>query len=409
MNLFQIVFLDVVLLIFPLLIYLVYLSTNKNITDKSKKIYLSLTLITSFFMLYNYGIDEPKLIPVLVLNSIVIFSYLEDKYILANIISIAIISIYGIFFNNILFLLIGYVLTSIIYLIKKYIKTNNMIFVESSIVINSLVYYIWIYRYNNEFFNLERIILIIVCYFFIVNIFCFMYEMGKKILQTHLTYKELQQEKQIRLSLFKITHEIKNPIAVCKGYLDMINVNDTKQVERYVPILKSEIERLLSLLQDFLLINKDNLDLDIMDFNMLVEDTIDKLNPLLNDNNINLDLDIVDDEIFVNGDYNRLSQVLINIIKNSIEAIPENSKGKIIISTKIKNNKYCLSIKDNGIGMDKEVLDNIKKPFFTTKKRGSGLGVSLIYEIVEAHNGKIEYDSVYGKGTTVTLELPLYQ
>ena len=66
-----------------------------------------------------------------------------------------------------------------------------------------------------------------------------MYETGKKILETHLTYKELQQEKQIRLSLFKITHEIKNPIAVCKGYLDMINVKDTDQVERYVPIIKN--------------------------------------------------------------------------------------------------------------------------------------------------------------------------
>ena len=69
----------------------------------------------------------------------------------------------------------------------------------------------------------------------------------------------------------------------------MINVKDDKQVERYVPILKSEINRLLALLQDFLLINKSNLDLDIMDMNMLVEETIDKLKPLLNDNNITIE------------------------------------------------------------------------------------------------------------------------
>ena len=152
-----------------------------------------------------------------------------------------------------------------------------------------------------------------------------------------MTLKELEEEKQIRLSLFKITHEIKNPIAVCKGYLDMLNVKDSKQVERYVPILKSEINRLLSLLQDFLLINKSNLDLDIMDMNMLIEETIEKLNPLLEENNIKLDLNLIDDEIYINGDYNRLSQVLINIIKNSIEAIPEEHKGKINITTKIKD------------------------------------------------------------------------
>jgi len=409
MNLFQIIFLDVVLLIFPILVYLIYLTTNKNITNKTKKMYLSLVFITSFFMLYNYGIDDPKLIPVLALNSIIIFSYLEDRYVLANVFSLFILFLYSTTFNYILFLLVGYILISILYLIKKYRKINNFIFVELSIVINSVVYYIWIYKYNHEFFNNEKILLIIACYFFIVNIICFMYETGKKILQTHLTYKELQQEKQIRLSLFKITHEIKNPIAVCKCYLDMINVKDADQVERYVPIIKSEIERLLSLLQDFLLINRNNLDLDIMDFNMLVEDTIDKLSPLLSDNNINLNLNIVDDEIFINGDYNRLSQVLINIIKNSIEAIPENSKGKISISTEIKDNNYYLVVEDNGIGMDKEVLTNIKKPFFTTKKRGSGLGVSLIYEIVEAHNGKIEYTSEYGKGTKVMIRLPIYE
>lgn len=409
MNLFQIIFLDVVLLIFPILVYLLYLTTNKNITNKSKKLYLSLVLITSFFMLYNYGVDTPRLLPVLVLNSIVILSYLEDRYIIANILSILIIFIYSNFFNYTFILFTIYILISLLYLIRKKIKLNNLLFVNLSIIISSIVYFIWVYKYNNEFFNIEMLKSIIVCYFFIVNIICLMYETGKKILETHLTYKELQQEKQIRLSLFKITHEIKNPIAVCKGYLDMINVKDTNQVERYVPIIKSEIERLLSLLQDFLLINKSNLDLDIMDFNMLIEDTIHKLDPLLKDNNINLNLNIIDDEIFINGDYNRLSQVLINIIKNSIEAIPDEHKGKINITTKIKDKKYYLTVEDNGVGMNKEVLTNIKKPFYTTKKRGSGLGVSLIYEIVEAHNGKIEYSSEYGKGTKVTIQLPIYE
>ena len=120
-----------------------------------------------------------------------------------------------------------------------------------------------------------------------------------------------------------------------------------------------------------------------------------------------MDLNLVDDEIFINGDYNRLSQVLINIIKNSIESI--NNDGKITINSKLKNNKYYLTINDNGCGMDSEVLEKIKEPFFTTKKRGSGLGVSLIYEIIEAHNAKINYESTYGKGTKVNLIFSMYQ
>ena len=104
MNLFQIIFLDVILLVFPILVYLIYLSTSKNITKESKKMYLSLVIISSFFLVYNYGIGTSKLIPLLVLNSIVIFSYLEDKYVLANIINILILCIYAPYFINILFL-----------------------------------------------------------------------------------------------------------------------------------------------------------------------------------------------------------------------------------------------------------------------------------------------------------------
>ena len=222
-----------------------------------------------------------------------------------------------------------------------------------------------------------------------------------------MTYKELQKEKQIRLSLFKITHEIKNPIAVCKGYLDMLDVRNKEQVTKYIPIIKSEIERLLILLQDFLLINKCNMDLDIMDINMLVEDTLDKMNLLLKEKNIKVNTNLIDDEVYINGDYNRLSQVMINIIKNSIEAIKYDS-GIINIKESIKNNEYYLTIEDNGEGMTKEVLSKMKEPFFTTKTRGSGLGISLIYEIVEAHGGSVNYISSYGKGTKVILKFPIY-
>ena len=409
MNLFQMLFLDVVLLLFPILVYLIYLSTNRFIADKSKRNYLRLALVTSFFMLYDYGIANAQLVPILIISSIVLIAYLEDLYIFANIFLIFITIIYSFTFNNTIFLLIGYIFCGLLYILKKRNKIKNNIFIEFSIVINSIVYYLWIYIYNPEYFNKVFLTYTVVCYFFIINIICLMYEIGKKILETHMDYKELLEEKQIRLSLFKITHEIKNPIAVCKGYLDMLNTNDKEQTQRYIPIIKSEIERLLTLLQDFLLINKTNLDLDIMDFNMLIEDTLKKLSPLLKENNINLKLDIIDDEIFVNGDYNRLSQVLINIIKNSIEAIPEDTKGEINIHTKIKNNNYFVYIEDNGIGMNREVLSKMKEPFFTTKKRGSGLGVSLIYEIIEAHNGKINYSSEYGKGTCVSIQIPIYE
>ena len=407
MNLFQIVLLDVILLVFPILVYLIYLSTNKNIKPRNKKIYSSLMLISSFFLVLKYGINEPKVVPILVLNTVVLIAYIEDKWILANALGLCILIIHRNYVNYIYFLIILYIILGLLYLVKKYNKLNNIVFLEAFILLSSLVYLLWLNIFNSYLYQMNEIILSISAYFFILNILYLMYEIGRSIMSTHTTFKELQQEKQIRLSLFKITHEIKNPIAVCKGYLDMINVRDQRQVERYIPIIKSEIERLLSILEDFLLINKSNLNKDIMDINMLLEDTLDKVKPLLKEKNIDVNMDTSEDEVFINGDYNRLSQVLINLIKNSIESISDN--GLITFTSKISNHKYNLVICDNGCGMTEDVLDKIKDPFFTTKKRGSGLGVALIYEIIEAHNGSINYESEYNVGTKVTITLPLYE
>ena len=222
---------------------------------------------------------------------------------------------------------------------------------------------------------------------------------GNKVLKVHMNYKELKKEDQIHLSLFKITHEIKNPIAVCKGYLDMMNINDKDQVKRFIPIIKSEIERLLVILEDFLNINRQNTNMDIMDINMLLEDVVDKLK--LSSKNIKINTNLVDDEIYINGDYNRLNQMLINILKNSIEAIDK--KGFINITGYFKNKKYIVTIEDSGIGMSKEILSKIKEPFYTTKEFGTGLGIPLIYEIANSHNIKIDYKSKEKIGTTVTL------
>lgn len=398
MNMFEICLIDGILIVFPILIYLLYLSTNKKL--KSKNLYYSLSLISSFYLVYRFNTNS--LYTIVILNTLVVMSYIEDKYILSNVFGILIVILYS-NYHYIWMLILIYIASLILYLFKHNKKNSNLIFVESFILISSFIYLAFLYK-TSHIFNLN----IIISYILTVNIAYKMNTLGNSILNTHMTYKELQNEKQIRLSLFKITHEIKNPIAVCKGYLDMMNTNDTIQVQKYIPIIKSEIDRLLGILQDYLLINKANMDLDIMDINMLLEETIEKINPMLEEKNINTELNLIDDEIFINGDYNRLSQVIINILKNSIEAI-DNKNGIIKIDSSIKNNAYFITVEDNGCGMTRDVISKMKEPFYTTKRRGSGLGVSLIYDIVEAHHGTVDYKSEYGKGTKVTLEFPIYE
>ena len=105
------------------------------------------------------------------------------------------------------------------------------------------------------------------------------------------------------------------------------------------------------------------------------------------------------------GDYERLKQVFVNIIKNSIESIESN--GIIDIDILLREQDVIITISDNGVGMTSYELDNIKEMFYTTKKNGTGLGVALSNEIIVSHNGKMEYVSEKNKGTKCTITLPL--
>ena len=234
-------------------------------------------------------------------------------------------------------------------------------------------------------------ILDIMPYFFITILSLILFQKGERILKFSMNQKELEQEKQMKDSLFKITHEIKNPIAVCKGYLDMFDVNNPEHFKKYIPIMKEEIDRTLFLLQDFLSISNIKMEKDILDINYLLEEVMRNFKPILVEKQIQTKMELVEEEVDIFGDYNRLCQVFINLIKNSIEAIHEN--GKLVIESKIENGIIRINIIDNGCGIEEEVLQKIKEPFFTTKSNGTGLGVSLSNEIVKKHQGSLNYDS----------------
>ena len=114
-----------------------------------------------------------------------------------------------------------------------------------------------------------------------------------------------------------------------------------------------------------------------------------------------------DEEVFIKGDYDRLKQVFINLIKNSMESIPKDRIGIIKLRMIKKRKNIEIIIEDNGIGMNKETLNKIGEPFYTTKQKGTGLGVKLSKEIIELHKGTIKYSSILNTGTIVKVTLPI--
>lgn len=261
------------------------------------------------------------------------------------------------------------------------------------------------YISNNQ--NIETIIKIIISLtvFYLIGILVI--NIISKIEETislNQTLKELEKEKNLKNSLFKITHEVKNPIAVCKGYLSMIDYDNKEKSQKYNEIILSEIDRALDIMDNFSQYTKISIKKDIMDIDYLINDTIDSLMPIFKTKNIKIEYKSVD-EIYINGDYKRLKQVLINILKNSSEAIK--TKGLIKISIKQNKKTVTIEIKDNGCGISKENLEKIGDLFYSSKQKGCGIGVALSKEIISQHSGELIYKSEENKYTKVIIKLPL--
>jgi len=167
------------------------------------------------------------------------------------------------------------------------------------------------------------------------------------------------------------------------------------------------VKKILILLQDFSSMNKIKIINEILDINLLLDDVKRQLETFVISDNIRFITELNDEEFYLEGDYNRISQVLTNIIKNAKEAKDESKEAYIILKTKIKNDVFKIIVEDNGIGISEEDMKRIKEPFFTTKKNGTGLGIPLSCEIIKAHGGKIEFQSEEGEGTKVIISLPV--
>ena len=387
--------LNIILILFPLICYILYLANVTENKEKTKEGYLSLALYSSLFLYVRFSSTINDYTAFILVNVPLLISIIKNKNLSTFILSVLIVLLsYSIFNFNIMYLVIEYLVYFILSFVLK--GKKNML---NIIIVFSVIKTVMSYVYAPNFNILGSFI-----FLFIIFLILYLFNIGESMMDMHLNIQKLKKEKVINDSIFKITHEIKNPIAVCKGYLDMFDVTYTEKSEKYVKILKDEIDHTLELLKDFLAFSKINIDKEEMDIGMLLDEVYSDFKNYVEANRIEFNYNNVDDDIYINGDYKRLKQVFINIIKNSIVSIDTN--GYITVVTHALKDKYYIEITDTGCGMDEYTLSKIKELFFTTKVKGSGLGVSLSNEIIKAHNGTIDYTSKLGKGTKVVVKLP---
>ena len=126
-------------------------------------------------------------------------------------------------------------------------------------------------------------------------------------------------------------------------------------------------------------------------------------------NNIDLSVHFSDQNIVIECEQDKLKQVFINVIKNSFEAIDKNGRISITCEKDKGKDEVRITIRDNGIGIPAERLPKLGEPFYSTKERGTGLGLMICKKIVKDHNGSLHISSKENEGTVVEVTLPVYQ
>ncbi len=411
MRYIKFLLLDTILILLPMLIYQFYLLSCQNTNRKRKKLSLDFAIITSMLFLILFSSDNELLYPLILWNIPLYISFYKKRSYLAGILSIIIVIFYQQYFNSVHFIMLEYILYYLIYFIYLLKRKKLRDLVQTLIYMKAFILafevYGVIYPIDNQLSNFLLIITTIISLYGVTCFIFYLLKKGEEIMDLNSTIKALEKEKMLRASLFKITHEIKNPIAVCKGYLDMLDLSNQEKINKYIPIVKQEISRTLILMDDYLDYTKIKINKEDTDLYLLLKDTCDSLETLFKENKVKTIFNIPDRELYAKVDYNRLKQVLVNLFKNALEAKKVDKELTLWLTTRKEKGYFYITIKDNGIGMSEETLNHISEMFYTTKQKGSGMGVSLSKEIIELHNGSIEYFSSLGKGTKVVVSFPI--
>lgn len=205
-----------------------------------------------------------------------------------------------------------------------------------------------------------------------------------------------------------VAHEIRNPLTSLKGFLQLIQ-SRTSEFHEYFDIMLSELERINNIVSEFMLISKPHVSqFRRVDFRCMMNDVISLINTQAIMNNVQIIMRLETEKTELIADENQLKQVFINLLKNAIEAMPDG--GDICICIAIHNNDFLVvTVTDTGCGIPQERILQLGEPFYTTKEKGTGLGLMVSYKIIEAHRGKIRINSELNRGTSVEVMLPVIE
>jgi signal transduction histidine kinase len=241
-----------------------------------------------------------------------------------------------------------------------------------------------------------------------------------------LTFKDLRSINELENNLLRsmkfgvitnlassISHEIKNPLSamalhaeILEGQFKKMDIKDKTKVLKSIETLQSESRRLNRIIQQFLtLARPSKLELNLIKINKIIEDVLELVHQEAQEIGVLVASDLDPNLGIIYGDEDQLKQVLLNLILNAFTAT--DAGGRVEILTRSEYDKVIIQIKDTGRGIPNEIRSKIFDLYFTTKKDGGGVGLAVCQNIIKAHDGRIDFESSGGEGTTFTILLPI--
>ncbi|MEH7119860.1 PAS domain S-box protein [Neobacillus vireti] len=205
-----------------------------------------------------------------------------------------------------------------------------------------------------------------------------------------------------------VAHEIRNPLTSLRGFIQLLQMEDEKH-QFYYRIMLDELDRINHIVGELLLLAKpQHLKFSKADIQKLLNDVISLLSTEAIYHNVQIVSFFPDEKVIIECEPNQLKQLFINIIKNAIEASIKGGMVEIVIH-QAQSNQVMITVNDTGCGISKERLEKLGEPFYSSKEKGTGLGLTVSFKIVQTHNGTIRFNSQKNQGTSVDISLPLLQ